>query len=417
MDKPVISLTLNDVIPVLWEGEGSEIYLCKLKRDETLGVIYDAYEKEFTGTPQDIQIFGKFGNWEPIPDLAIEELIATAPNMIMGFKAFTGHAGRPGKIGGALPKGASAPRVIGPEERARLDRVNAGKKAFIAARRDALNKGASEEDARNAGNKAKAEAFRSHDAGTKGTASAATKPAVEPAKPVNPLEKPFADGDLTNKKSLKSAGGVNESYRVDVEGDGRAILKPDTEGIWGRPPNESSVYDTAQMLGFDVVPYTVLRGGGKASLQHWIEGGTSGNEMGMYGSKKGIANEAAKNSASQIFVTDMVTGNHDRHYGNFLQTSDGKLHAIDNGFSFNARRYDVNTSFIKDHFTDMTSTVGLGSNIKSLLNPAHVKAGIALKSNKKFEALVRKTAVDTGKDPDRVWNETVGRITELESYL
>lgn len=165
-------------------------------------------------------------------------------------------------------------------------------------------------------------------------------------KPI-PLSKPELHRALTtNKISSKKllfhkdpkadrpGGGVNESYLCQIDGDGRAIVKPDTGKGYGSASNEVYAYSLADALGFDIVPVTTYRtweDGRKSSAQSFVDNATIEWETKVGDIKM---SEDLKDSFSQMVVMDCITGNADRHGGNWLYSTDtGKIVAIDNGFS------------------------------------------------------------------------------------
>jgi len=87
---------------------------------------------------------------------------------------------------------------------------------------------------------------------------------------------------------------------------------------------ETSYYDVSEILGFDICPETVKVdfGEGEGSCQRWVPDGKNVVETGVH--KEDLEQLA------QIFVTDIVCGNRDRHDENIMKTEDGKWHAIDN---------------------------------------------------------------------------------------
>lgn len=63
-------------------------------------------------------------------------------------KDFKGHAGIPGHLGGSLAKGQSAPKEKDEYARLQADRINTGKKIWIAQRRISKSEGKTEDEAR-----------------------------------------------------------------------------------------------------------------------------------------------------------------------------------------------------------------------------------------------------------------------------
>ncbi|MDG4789744.1 hypothetical protein O7626_28105 [Micromonospora sp. WMMD1102] len=79
-------------------------------------------------------------------------------------------------------------------------------------------------------------------------------------------------------------------------------------------------------LGFDLVPTTARWDGphGSGSMQEFVENASQGREVTDYSVPE----------REQMAVLDYVSGNTDRHMGNYLTGPDGRLVAIDHGYSF-----------------------------------------------------------------------------------
>ena len=137
--------------------------------------------------------------------------------------------------------------------------------------------------------------------------------------------------------------GMGESYLVEIEGGGLGLLKPpEFESVKDDPSHEVAAYEIATALGLDIVPPTALRempDGRVASLQAWIEGADTAAAL----SRDGVHDYLPIKQVQNMWVLDAITGNMDRHTGNFLISRDKKrIHAIDNGMSFGL---DVPTFF------------------------------------------------------------------------
>lgn len=151
-------------------------------------------------------------------------------------------------------------------------------------------------------------------------------------------------------------GNIHTSNLADIEGGHRGVWKP-AKDIFGLPANhqtedsanrESAAYHVANHLGFgDLVPHTVIRDheGTKGSMQHLVPDAMQAFEYSdNYGSNKEDVTRSA--------IFDYITGQDDRHEGNWLLTHGepvseeeyfkgckspyrgDKIQLIDNGFSF-----------------------------------------------------------------------------------
>jgi hypothetical protein len=165
------------------------------------------------------------------------------------------------------------------------------------------------------------------------------------------VEAALAEGTpLTVKPIDPGEAGVNLTFKAVIKGlDGKkytGAFKPKSGEADERPGavdvgtlyrRERAAYEIDQMFGFDLVPPTVIRtmpgkkGGEVGSVQEWKEGDCAylidrWEDLVDHGELQRLA------------VLDYVTGNMDRHEGNFIVDSTypstkAKLWAIDNGYS------------------------------------------------------------------------------------
>jgi hypothetical protein len=136
---------------------------------------------------------------------------------------------------------------------------------------------------------------------------------------------------LDSAQRLPQAGHVSEVYVVD-EGPVLAYMKPASgesqerqdvpRGEQFRREVGTSIVDEA--LGFELVPATVVRDHdrGEASLQMHAPG--DARPLGEYDAV----------DRQRMAVLDYITGQMDRHAGNYRSQDDGRPAAIDNGLSF-----------------------------------------------------------------------------------
>lgn len=137
--------------------------------------------------------------------------------------------------------------------------------------------------------------------------------------------------------------GANESVKVTLDDGTEAVFKPSegetflrvgvpTGGFYKREAAASSVAD---ILGFgDLVPPTTIRehGGRTGSIQKFVPNAKSAFQIkteAMYDGEEDLSRSAA---------FDYIIGHSDRHQGNWLLSSEGKLTLIDNGLSFPVRK-------------------------------------------------------------------------------
>ncbi len=142
----------------------------------------------------------------------------------------------------------------------------------------------------------------------------------------------------TIKKITKQKGGVNGTYKT--ENGIKGILKyKDEEAIELRdsiPPNTQYLREVAaskydKIYGFDIVPDTVFRE---------IDGRIASHQLFLDGYKEFVKappswiKEIKTSAAEKFGLFDFLIGNEDRHVGNFMVNSFGKMKAIDHGLSF-----------------------------------------------------------------------------------
>jgi hypothetical protein len=143
--------------------------------------------------------------------------------------------------------------------------------------------------------------------------------------------------------------GYFQSERVEVEGDGRAILKrnsgfdsfSDDEYWEGQDKTafaEADAYEVAKEMGYeDLVPPTRLRveRGQYHSIQLWVEDSdTLANKVRYGDGPPTVPAEQVK----ALMILDAVVGNADRHEQNLLVDRNNNLVGIDHGLSFTGSR-------------------------------------------------------------------------------
>lgn len=138
-------------------------------------------------------------------------------------------------------------------------------------------------------------------------------------------------GHITSSGYL--GGGICDSKVLHYKDDGTGVWKEtdptNYTGVWGHDGNsEVAAYRLNQLMGGNEVPQTVYAvddQGRKGTSQQFI----SDTEGGHYRSQVDTA-KIDKSQIDRIVALDIITGNGDRHEGNFLFKGD-RVIAIDHG--------------------------------------------------------------------------------------
>lgn len=135
---------------------------------------------------------------------------------------------------------------------------------------------------------------------------------------------PDEEGILKDRvvRAGNMGGGINDTYLVEFANGSRAVWKPHKK-VWSSNYRaEVLAYEIDRMLGFNLVPPTVVRtfNGEVGSLQ-------------LFRNSSKIARANAQSLNKQHFF-DYLIDNRDRHSGNFLVAPNGNVISIDNGLSF-----------------------------------------------------------------------------------
>jgi len=129
--------------------------------------------------------------------------------------------------------------------------------------------------------------------------------------------------------------GINSSVVVAFDDGSEAIFKDDEGMIYGDYHAEVLAYELSESLGLGIVPYTeeTIYEGKVGSMQKWIPDSQTASELGKAEEYELV---------DQIYALDRLTDNGDRHGGNIIQDSSGKIWAIDNGgcFGFGQEKYE-----------------------------------------------------------------------------
>ncbi|WP_452299644.1 WXG100-like domain-containing protein [Micromonospora krabiensis] len=143
--------------------------------------------------------------------------------------------------------------------------------------------------------------------------------------------------EVQSMVELDPGGHVNDAYDVTFTDGTHGVYKPnvpENEFVQVRstiPENQLAAREVAaarlnEDLGFDLVPTTAAWDGphGPGSMQEFVEDVSPGLPVSDY----------TVPEREQMAVLDYISGNTDRHMGNYLTGPDGRLVAIDHGYSF-----------------------------------------------------------------------------------
>jgi hypothetical protein len=164
-------------------------------------------------------------------------------------------------------------------------------------------------------------------------------PTPDPNAPYSPSrrERYLQQRSIVSHKEMGGPGNVNKTYEATLDDGSKVVYKPESgeatnneqirnsiSGDLGKREMAASRVD--DMLGFDRVPATTMIDGpeGRGSVQMYAEGAGESLPASAY----------PKVAQQQMAVLDYITGNTDRHSGNYLTGQDGSPIAIDHGFCF-----------------------------------------------------------------------------------
>lgn len=166
------------------------------------------------------------------------------------------------------------------------------------------------------------------------------------------------------------AAGSNATFAVSLQCDGAeqfAIYKPRAgeRPLWDFPDGtlyqrEAATYLTAQALGWDMVPPTVVREGpyGVGSFQLYCEPDAKRDFWRV--------RRKRRDDLRRIAIFDIITNNADRKGEHCHLGADGTIYAIDNGLTFNVefKNRTVLADFAGEPVPD-----GLKADMRALLEP------------------------------------------------
>lgn len=150
----------------------------------------------------------------------------------------------------------------------------------------------------------------------------------------------------------------NSTLAATIDGQ-QVIYKPISgeRPLWDFPEStlalrERAAYITSELLGWDLVPETILRDGpeGPGSVQRWVDAENyladifAPNETpdGWHSILSGtdedgdvvVLAHAPDNTLAKLAVFDALINNADRKAGHILADNDGRIFAIDHGVTF-----------------------------------------------------------------------------------
>jgi hypothetical protein len=146
------------------------------------------------------------------------------------------------------------------------------------------------------------------------------------------------------KKAKELGGGINKTVLVELQEDGGAVFKPDKrERVFKA---EFAAYLVDKFIGLNLVPSTVIRNIGeeKGSVQRFIPDAKTGASSSVDEITSSYSSELNK-----MVLLDVIIWNGDRHDENFITNKDKKFFAIDHGFAFKSRGYDIGMEYLDPH--------------------------------------------------------------------
>lgn len=213
----------------------------------------------------------------------------------------------------------------------------------------------------------------------------------------DPEEEFMERGKITVTEVIEKAeGNHNNPYRVKVRGDNRiieAVFKPcgENHGINCRCSKERATYLVDRILGFNIVPTTVIR---EAVDQRFDLDDIGSLQAYDYGEVADNAHlDDNEDSMMILRIFDYITWNYDRHDWNYLVKSDGAIVAIDNESSFGTTD---NSWARQEIITDLENVAGkqLPKKIVEIFENFERDPRIRIKLKKNLKELLDNEAID-----------------------
>jgi hypothetical protein len=148
----------------------------------------------------------------------------------------------------------------------------------------------------------------------------------------------LAEGEISVLGRLVEAS--NATLLCDVTFDShmiRAVYKPiiGEEPLWDFPDGtlanrEVASYQISELLGWDLVPETILRDGpyGVGMLQRWVDVDESIDRIALA--------QSQGSALARMAIFDALINNTDRKIGHLLPSEDGRLLGCDHGVTFHS---------------------------------------------------------------------------------
>jgi uncharacterized repeat protein (TIGR03843 family) len=126
---------------------------------------------------------------------------------------------------------------------------------------------------------------------------------------------------------VRVCGGDEETRAVYKPGRGERPLWDFPRGLYRR---EAAAWELSELLGFGVVPPTIVRDGpyGEGSVQQFVPADFEQHYFTLF------EDEDHHDALRTICVFDLLANNTDRKSGHCLLGEDGRIWAIDNGLCF-----------------------------------------------------------------------------------
>jgi hypothetical protein len=204
---------------------------------------------------------------------------------------------------------------------------------------------------------------------------------------------------IVDTRPLNPGAHANEAHLVTFADGTRGVYKPiageDASLRQGIPDGlanrEVAASRMDEAFGFGRVPTTTIADGahGPGSIQQWSES-----------TPPLPHNEYPRIQQEQMAVSDYVTGNTDRHLGNYLTDPNGNIVAIDHGYSFPESpdpRFGIRSDFVDKNLNTPLSDEVM-ANVRAV-DPAQVRDMLAATG-------LRAPAVDG----------VIARLTEVQTH-